>query len=148
MSRFAFQTYLAFCMSFEKLKVHFGRNPKQRFAWGEDASESETYKKGPRARLGRSQTNKEVWTRKCVNNLWRRGVPAAKQTERARERKKKSKEPHKRLRKFWLKGAVSACGEGVRVLQNPRLWSRAFYRYSQVSEFRLISLIFILTGIS
>lgn len=65
MSRLAFQAYLASCESFEKLKISFGRDPKLKFAWGEEASEIEAYEKGPRPMLG-SPTNKKVERRKYI----------------------------------------------------------------------------------
>ena len=65
MSMLASQAYLTSYKSLEKLKISFGRDPKLKFAWGEDASESQAYKKGPRPMLG-SQTNKKVQKRKYI----------------------------------------------------------------------------------
>lgn len=47
MSRLAFQAYLTSCKSFEKLKISFGRDTKQKFAWEESTSEKEAYEKVP-----------------------------------------------------------------------------------------------------
>ena len=51
----------------------------------------EAYKKGPRARLGRSQSNNKVQNKKCNSNLWSRVIPAGKIKKRQRGRGKRSR---------------------------------------------------------
>lgn len=142
MSRLAFQAYLASCKSFEKLKISFGRDPKLKFAWGEEASEIEAYQQGPRPVLG-AQPIRRQRKGNIVNicgDLW---CPQQRGGRGRKRKEKKSKEPQKRIRKYWPTRAVSAQGR-IRTLKYSRVVSRTFYRSSLASELRVISLMFII----
>lgn len=119
MSRLAFQAYLTSCKSFEKLKISFGRDTKQKFAWRENTSENEAYEKGPaqcqKVKLIRRHRKGNVLT--ICGGMWH----LQHREGRGRKRKgKKSKDPQKRVRKYWLRGTVSAW-VGIRVLKHSRV---------------------------